>query len=397
MQEGCFIQKKRSSFLRKMNSRSGVILIIVLWVLVIISALAISLGRKTNIELTLTKHMISKAKAKYFMWAGIIYAIRHIQIDSENKESSAKDTAYMCGISIDENISPEDLFKERKVGAGQFSISYKQLSDDALASVSGTVIGETYSGNRTVTIESEKEPFKQKKLYYGFSDEERKINLNGLNKQNFKILSKLLVYLGYDDDVANIVAASVVDWKDGDSAVTSGVDGAEDEYYESMAMYSCKNMPFDSKEELLAVRGVTKEMYNAIKDYVTVFPKGLSLKINFDTATKPVLYSVARTVSDASPVSDETDADSLVEKIITYRKGDDSQEYTSDDNVVDSKGLALNALERNIFLGMNRYRTKKSSYININVTGVEQNIGAVSQVEAIVFRDDLSVVYWRRY
>ena len=69
---------EKMRLLKKLNNKSGIILIIVLWTLVILSMLAVSLGRKTSIELSLAKYAIAKFKAKQIAFAGLIYSISQI-------------------------------------------------------------------------------------------------------------------------------------------------------------------------------------------------------------------------------------------------------------------------------------------------------------------------------
>jgi hypothetical protein len=378
------------------KERSGVILIIVLWVLVILSALAISLGRKTSIELALAKNAIGKVRAKFISWAGVVYAINQIYRDTQDSSSFKKDTFAYCGIKENPDVSLEDLFSHREVGSGFFEIVYNQYSDESEVMIEEIIIGNKYSGNRSVDIVNQQGPFMKRKSFYGFSDEERKININGITKKDYNILSELILSFGYQEEKANIISASIVDWTDGDDTITGGEKGAENAYYEGLERpYRSKNTYFDVKEELLLVRGMTKEIYYAIEDYVTVFPRGGSLQINFETATAPVLRALARAMAKAA-LAEEVEADSLVEKLLAYRRGDDGAEQTADDNIISFKEVATNAVERNIFLAMNRYRTKVSQFFNIHVAGVDRQSGAQSAVEAIVARDDYTLVRWKR-
>jgi len=58
------------------------------------------------------------------------------------------------------------------------------------------------------------------------------------------------------------VADAIVDWRDADSV--PGAQGAEDDYYATLTPpYYCKNAPFTTVEELLLVRGVTRDLLSA--------------------------------------------------------------------------------------------------------------------------------------
>lgn len=88
-----------------------------------------------------------------------------------------------------------------------------------------------------------------------------------LNHASETVLKKLLQNTGVTDVVLQeTIAASIVDWRDQDSEERSG--GAESEFYQSRPVaYSAKNGPFQRVEELLSVRGMTREiLYGNIAD-----------------------------------------------------------------------------------------------------------------------------------
>lgn len=117
-----------------------------------------------------------------------------------------------------------------------------------------------------------------------------------------------------DDEVVDIIDA-IKDWIDPDDETTRF--GAEDSYYQALETpYPCKNAPFEFLEELLLVRGMTKELF-----YGTEERPGISLylsthgdgKININTAALLVLRSL----------SDQIDED-LAEDMVAYREDEDN-------------------------------------------------------------------------
>ncbi len=362
---------------RKMKNNSGIILFIVLWALVILTTLAVSLGRGTNIELILAKYSVAKLKAKYLAWGGLVYAIHQISLDSEDEDSKDKDTLYYCAIPIDSEKSPESLFKQRPLGDGYFEVAF--FSQDT--------------------------PETKSSLRFGLEDEERKININATNVSNTDVLSSLIVLLGFDEELAKTIAFSVVDWIDDGDVLSQSGYGAEDDYYAGLG-YHCKNKPFDSLEELLLVRGMTKEIFKKIKNYITIFPKteGAVLKMNFDTASEIVLKAAAYTFTGGDTNAEISDADSLVEKIVRYRSGEDGLEFTEDDRVVDSHEVAiiLNPREGAIFSTMDnkQFRTNKSDFLHVVVRGRGENSEVDATIEAVVSREipeSISIVSWKTY
>lgn len=84
---------------------------------------------------------------------------------------------------------------------------------------------------------------------FGLVDEGSKLNINFASAD---ALSRL-------PEMTTDIAAAIVDWRDEDSNVGPG--GAENESYLSLPdPYFCKNAPFETVEELLMVRGVTREL-----------------------------------------------------------------------------------------------------------------------------------------
>lgn len=351
-----------------LGKRSGTILISVLWILVILTALTVSLGRNTHVELSLVKHAIGKIKSKYIARAGFVYALDRIRRDSADPDAAKQDTLYQCGVRLGDEESPQQAFANVVVGDGYFDLQYISAGD-----------GEG------------------KKIYYGLGDEERRININALTYQSYNVLSALIAGLGFDDQAAQGIAYAVLDWKDEDDSSSDATYGAEDDYYQSLARpYQCKNRPFDSAEELLLVRGVTPEIYGALKDYVTVFPKQGTLRVNFDTAPEAVLAALARAMSEALSDVAPSDAAALVDKILRYRTGEDGIVLTRDDRAVELNEMSLNATERNLFLAMSQFRTYTSDYLRVRVRGTEKVRGAKTVIEAVVYRNDLSTLSWHR-
>ncbi len=355
--------------MRRLRDNTGAVLLVVLWTLLILSVLAVSLGRNASIELSLVKHAIAKAKSKYLAWAGIIYAMDQIRQDSGDPASNQQDTLYRCAIPSHQGKTPEELFKEQVLRDGHFSIQH--LEEDGMSAVP--------------------------KTFYGLRDEERKINVNVLTPGNVMILSALLVDLGLDEGIARTIAFSVLDWKDEDDTISKEGYSAEDAYYMGLDRpYHCKNRPLDSREELLLVKGMTPEIFDQVKDFVTIFPQSGNLKINFDTVSEKALRACAGAFSGSLTNTESSDADSLVRKMLDYRRGEDGEESTADDRLIALNSMGLNAKETVLFLMVSQFQTRRSDYIHIQSHGVEQNRDVQTQIDTIVNRDDLSITYWHR-
>ncbi len=88
---------------------------------------------------------------------------------------------------------------------------------------------------------------------------------------------------------------AIKDWIDADDEVTGG--GAEKGYYAELTRpYAAKNAPIDCIEELLMIKGVTRELFfgtgesPGLSGCISVFGDG---RININTAPRPVLRALA--------------------------------------------------------------------------------------------------------
>ena len=118
----------------------GAVLIIALWILSMLVLLAISIGRRTSIELRLLKYHLSRSQAFHLARAAIerIYAEKNTDdnnYDSLNESWSNKLKA-----------DAEPLFKDFPLGNGTFTLKYNQADTD----------------------------------YYGMQDESSKLNINNI-------------------------------------------------------------------------------------------------------------------------------------------------------------------------------------------------------------------------
>lgn len=264
----------------KSKREKGAILIITLWILAILTILSVGVAGRMGLELKLTGFYRDNMKALYLTKAGIVRAVAIV--DAKDKTvNSLKDTW---------SNNPEDtdpLFKQTKVGdAGTFTVSY------------------SFGGER---------------IFYGVQDEERRVNINTAPKE---VMQRLMEYLNPDIGDAGELAASIEDWRDADATRKDGTP----EYDYSAEGYPRRDNYFDVAEEVLLIKGMTPEIFNKIKDYITVYPK-TSAKLNVNTATLPSLVALG-----LSPGPEDK-----ARQIIAERAGDDGIEGTTDDKPFDAQ------------------------------------------------------------
>jgi general secretion pathway protein K len=165
-------------------------------------------------------------------------------------------------------------------------------------------------------------PFDEGTLSVKISDELGKIQINALvtfpdsrNFNNFQLnlWERFLNYFGDEEQMQEdseplAIINSVKDWLDsGDDDATTGLSGAESDYYQGLdPPYASRNGPILDLDELLLVKGITPELFfgsqemPGISQFLTVHglapSAGTSFnypgRINLTTAELPVLVAL---------------------------------------------------------------------------------------------------------
>ena len=151
-------------------------------------------------------------------------------------------------------------------------------------------------------------PVEQGGLSGRLEDLQGRFNLNNLAaaqplkyQQQFQRLFQNIEGLNASD--AAPLAAAIRDWIDADQ-VPGGVGGAEDTDYQGLPLpYRTPNQPMSSPTELLAVKGMTPDLYRRLAPFVCTLPLGggvgtpkTATRINVNTAPLPVLLSLSATI-----------------------------------------------------------------------------------------------------
>ncbi len=140
------------------------------------------------------------------------------------------------------------------------------------------------------------------------AEENGKLNINllkdktgRLDRSRIEQLLRLIDLMNQEhpghSDISYGLVPSIIDWTDNNDEVTylpfikHENLGAESAYYGTLEPhYKCKNAPLDTTEELLLVKGVTSQVYERIRDYMTVYGEG---EININCAPKHVIESLS--------------------------------------------------------------------------------------------------------
>lgn len=184
----------------------------------------------------------------------------------------------------------------------------------AIAAIKST--GDIYTNKMLLNLLSEENTFDidDGKCSITITQENGKLNINflkdetgRLNRTSIDQLLRLIDLLNQEyaehSHIGYGIVPSIIDWTDSDDQVMHlpfiehENIGAESSYYGNLEPpYRCKNGPLDTIEELLPVRGITSQVFDRIRDYITVHGDG---KINVNCASKHVIESFSEKMDAA--------------------------------------------------------------------------------------------------
>jgi len=177
------------------------VLIVAIWVVLVLAGVTLVFTRSARVEAIASANEISIRQAECIARGALRYA--QAQIKSAGRSVAALDEAAWEGVPV---------------GNGFFWVLRPNRSDEG-----------GYD--------------------FGLVDEASKVNLNSASSE---ILLKL-------PGMTSELAAAMIDWRDEGDEVSPG--GAENEYYLLLSdPYYCKNAPFESVEELVLVRGASRDL-----------------------------------------------------------------------------------------------------------------------------------------
>ena len=211
---------------RRDRRRRGVVLVLVVWVLALMSALVVEFDTSMRVEVEGTGNYKDELAAYYLARAAIELAIAEaVNVGGPAYAADSGEIIYTKG----------DYRREEaeEVAVESDTMKYRR--------------GIEYGGGE---------------VSYAMFDEEGRYNLNSVRPTKTWVVSKLLtdtagMEVGPERDT---VMDSIMDWKDADELRM--VNGAEEEYYQSLPKpYHCKDEDFYVPEEVLYVKGMTKEIF----------------------------------------------------------------------------------------------------------------------------------------
>jgi len=198
------------------RARDASALVVVLWCLVVLAVVVISTAHTATLETRLVKNSADSVRAYYLALAGVEKAKAIIYRESESGDLARASR----GRALYDNPAE---FEDVELGGGVFRVVRSPASGTSSSAGEGAL--------------------------FGVEDEERRLNVNHASPGELARLPR----------IDEVVAASIVDWRDDDDEVSS--NGAEAEYYESLRPpRRIRNGPVETLRELLLVRGVTPQL-----------------------------------------------------------------------------------------------------------------------------------------
>ncbi|RMD84753.1 MAG: hypothetical protein D6815_03490 [Candidatus Dadabacteria bacterium] len=234
------------------DARAGVALVLVLWTFAVLSVLAGEFARAMRQEAESTRTFKEGTIARYAAIGAINEGLLAVltyngRLDEELEPAATEAQAADEELGFEKNdLEPILRLLE---GRGEWVRTEVAFADD----------------EEPVTVELRA------------TSEDGKVPLNSPQLDE-TVLRRIVRNLGYDEQTAAIVSDSILDWRDEDDFHRE--NGAEDDYYESLPRpYQAKDDRFDALEELLLVRGVTRDMFYGgddrpgLRDIFTVYTR----------------------------------------------------------------------------------------------------------------------------
>ncbi len=205
----------------------GIALVLVLWVLTLLTVMAVGMTAAQRTETSLTENQIADARFRALADAAIAYTIYSFLMPAEDSPSAGDEGADF-GPWV-----PNGAPRPWRFAGDRVSISV--------------------------------------------SNEQSRLNLNQAPPE---LLAALMVALEVPDDEAQTIADAIADWRDEDDLKL--LNGAEDDDYEAEGRtLGAKDAAFTAVEELQQVLGITPALYRRLAPELTVDSDGNQIDQSF--------------------------------------------------------------------------------------------------------------------
>ena len=395
------------------RSERGVALVVVLLLITILAALASEIVYESRIQMMLVRNYQDYLRAHYVAKAGVNLAKGLLAHTGGPFESQ--------GLSIFQNdyinlFRCECLSQATGVSSG--------LSDQQNLAVQGqTPTTQTGQGSQAILEGcglwklAINYPIEDDLLDMTLTDEQTRLNLNALvvpspspdeigaaadtSVQGLAFRQALLTLFLYqanrhgltlNADEAKAILDYLVDWMDyGTFDTKSDSDSGGTSFEDGDRIYSVKNGPLDTVDELRMIPGMTDDLFNAVRDYLTVytldkeFPKlFFSNTVNLNLASQEVLLALlcgGQTQQGQQVTCNFDDALATVQKIIN-------------DGITTTGWLKDRTFPQPLTQFLYKPGIAPRTY-RIVASGITQS-GVVATIETVVRKTSrgLQIVYW---
>ncbi len=230
------------------NNR-GIALMMVLWVLILLGALATEFAYSMRTEVNATKNYKEDIESYYLAKAGIHMGLAELYKNARF-HSIHPEYGFITGKVLESDIGgtetatfPSDTTSQNNVDENLKSTELSSETEDDELDFD--------------IIERTNIPLGNGVINYQITDENGKVNINSASRE---VLVKTLEASGVErGDENSTIADSILDWIDKNE--NHRLNGTESDYYLSLnPPYNAKNDLFHSLDELLKVRGITEEI-----------------------------------------------------------------------------------------------------------------------------------------
>ena len=242
---------------KRHNNQSGIALMVVLWVLVLLIALATEFAYSMKGEVNATKNFKEDIEAYHLAKAGINLAMAEVL----------------------------------------YPASFHALHKD-YGMVSGKLISQVKKENPEINTTPYRIPLRRNIQFgrgiitYTLEDENKKIPINRTTRD---ILVKVLTLAGVETgENKDIIADSILDWIDANK--NHRLNGAENEFYQDLIPpYFPKNAPIENIDELIKIRGINKsilygtDQHPGLNQFFTVYNVAT---VNPNTSSLEILSAI---------------------------------------------------------------------------------------------------------
>ena len=309
----------------------GIALLMVLWVLILLSAIATEFCYAMRTEVNMVRNFKEQTEAYYIALAGLNRAVMEL---------------------VRNELIPE----KRKI---------LEEEDETADETS-----QRWRINTTIPPV----PFSEGQFQVKIENEAGKININTADES---LLRMMLNNFELEEQEKSVIVDSIIDWRDENDL--HRMNGAENDYYQSLPTpYECKNGDFDAVEELLMVRGITPEIFHGgLAQMVSVFQDRSSKRRRINRKAKKVsgskicINAAPRDMLLALPQMTEES----VQSVVDFRKEADFK----------SLGEVSTLLGADIYGAISRYITLDASpYYQISSVGLIEGSATRQGVSMVV-------------